>query len=156
LDRWYQREGGISHVAAYLAQLDLADFDAKAPPPKTAAFYEIVDANRAPENAELADVLDKLKIGDKWPRAVTLIQLANYADQNFADWLRERKNSRQIPHRLEAAGYVAVRNPWAEDGLWVVNKKRQAIYAQQTLCVKDRHLAVEELIKTANPEVKSV
>jgi hypothetical protein len=57
--------GGIGHVAAYLAALDLAPFDAKAPPPKTAAFWAIVDAHRAPEDAELADVLDS--IGTKTP-----------------------------------------------------------------------------------------
>jgi hypothetical protein len=34
---WYNA-GGDGHVAAYLAQLDLSSFDAKAPPPKTQAF----------------------------------------------------------------------------------------------------------------------
>jgi hypothetical protein len=35
---WYEQEGGFRHVVAYLAQLDLSGFDAKAPPRKTAAF----------------------------------------------------------------------------------------------------------------------
>ena len=52
-------------------RFDLSGFDAKAPPPKTPAFWAIVDANRAPEDAELADVLDQ--IGK--PDAVTLTQL---------------------------------------------------------------------------------
>jgi hypothetical protein len=43
---WY-RDGGDRHVAAYLASLDLASFDPKAPPPKTQTFWEIVDASRA-------------------------------------------------------------------------------------------------------------
>ena len=64
-------DGGFGHVAAYLAELDLSDFDAKAPPPKTPAFWDIVGANTAPEDAELADVLDAL--GN--PDAVTLAQL---------------------------------------------------------------------------------
>ena len=72
--RWY-REGGSGHVAAYLAELDLAAFDPKAPPPKTPAFWDIVDANRAPEDAELADILDKLER----PAATTLIRIANQA-----------------------------------------------------------------------------
>jgi hypothetical protein len=46
-------------VAAYLASLDISGFNPKAPPPKTPAFWAIV-ANRAPEDAELADVLDGL------------------------------------------------------------------------------------------------
>jgi hypothetical protein len=43
---WYAK-GGIEAVAAYLAKLDISAFDAEAPPPKTAAFWAIVDANRA-------------------------------------------------------------------------------------------------------------
>jgi Family of unknown function (DUF5906)/Bifunctional DNA primase/polymerase, N-terminal len=43
--RWYEK-GGCEHAAAYLAELDLSDFDAKATPPKTQAFWEIVDASR--------------------------------------------------------------------------------------------------------------
>lgn len=54
---WYIN-GGNEHVAAYLAGIDLSGFDSKAPPPKTQAFWEIANANRAPEDVELADVLD--------------------------------------------------------------------------------------------------
>ena len=50
----------LIHVAAYLASLDISGFDPKAPSPKTPAFWDIVDANRAPEDAELADVLDRM------------------------------------------------------------------------------------------------
>jgi hypothetical protein len=46
---WYA-DGGIGHVAAYLRGLDISDFDPKAPPPKTAAWWAIVDVNRAPED----------------------------------------------------------------------------------------------------------
>jgi hypothetical protein len=53
---WYQN-GGLRDVAAYLMQRDISSFDAKAPPPKTSAFWSIADSNRAPEEAELADVL---------------------------------------------------------------------------------------------------
>src|SRR5262249_28396160 len=42
---WYDA-GGDANVAAYLRGLDLSDFDPKAPPPKTAAFWEIVNASR--------------------------------------------------------------------------------------------------------------
>ena len=49
----YYENGGDRHVATYLAQLDISKFDPKAPPPKTAAFWDIVDVNRAPEDAEL-------------------------------------------------------------------------------------------------------
>jgi hypothetical protein len=64
---WFA-EGGSQHVASYLKALDLSGFDPKAPPPKTAAFWDIVDANRAPEDAELADVLDGVGSGRRCAR----------------------------------------------------------------------------------------
>src|SRR6516162_539898 len=56
---WYGN-GGYHHVAAYLRELDISTFDPKAPPPQTSAFWDIVTASRSPEDAELADVLDRL------------------------------------------------------------------------------------------------
>jgi hypothetical protein len=139
---WYDA-GGDRHVAAYLMALDISDFDPKASPPRTAAFWEIVNANRAPEEGELQDVLDKLGT----PAAVTLddvIQAAPYAS-DFHDWLRDRKNRRAIPHRFETAGYIPLRNQAADSGLWVVGGKRQVVYACKNLSLKDRFRAVEAL-----------
>jgi hypothetical protein len=48
--RWYLHEGGFGHVASYLGELDLSDFDPKAPPPKTPAFWDIVAAGSAPDS----------------------------------------------------------------------------------------------------------
>jgi len=123
-------DGGDRHVAAYLAELDISAFDPKAPPPKTAAFWEIV----TPEDAELADVLDKL--GN--PNAVTIAQIANEATGEFGEWIRDRKNRRAIPHRLEQCHYAPVRNAAATDGLWKINGARQAIYAKIELSVQER------------------
>src|SRR5262249_28186533 len=108
---WYAG-GGYQHVAAYLAEFDLSSFDPKAPPAKTPAFWDIVDSNRAPEDAELADALDSL--GN--PQAVTLGHLASLSTvpTAFAEFLRDRKTARQVPHRMETAGYVPVRNPSAK------------------------------------------
>ena len=103
---WYDH-GGIEHVAAYLAGFDIADFDPKAPPPKTQAFWDIVDASRAPEDDQLADALDH--IGN--PDVTTLEEISRRADAELGVWLRDRRNNRLIHHRMEAAGYVAVRNP---------------------------------------------
>ncbi|HWX35428.1 MAG TPA: hypothetical protein VNZ53_49400 [Steroidobacteraceae bacterium] len=126
--------GGAAHVAAYLATLDLSRFHPKAPPPKTSAFWAIVGASRAPEDAELADVLDRLG----QPLTVTLHQLAAQALEPFADWLLDRRNSRLIPHRLEACGYAPVRNDGAKDGHWKVDGKRQVIYAKTAMPPRDR------------------
>jgi Family of unknown function (DUF5906) len=137
---WYDR-GGDRHVAAYLAALDLAGFNPKAPPPKTAAFWDIVDANRSPEDAELADVLDDL--GN--PSALTLSLVQSNAPEDFQNWLRERKNRRQMPYRFEQCGYVPVRNNAASDGLWKVRGKRQVVYAKATLPLRDRLAAAGRL-----------
>lgn len=142
LYRWYEREG-YRHVAAYLASLDISGFDPKAPPPKTEAFWTIVDANRAPEDAELADVLDDLGT----PNAITLDDLVNRASGDFRDWLSDRKSRRQIPHRLEAAGYVNVRNPDAKDGLWRVNRSRMVVYAKREMSLSERISAAQERTK---------
>ena len=138
--RWYNN-GGDCHVAAYLAALDLSTFDAKAPPPKTSAFWDIVDASRAPEDAELADVLDRM--GN--PIATTLIAITNKATGNFFEWMQDRKNRRVIPHRLERCGYMRVRNDAADDGLWKINGARQVVYAKSSLSVRDRHIAASDL-----------
>jgi hypothetical protein len=139
---WYT-SGGNRHVGAYLAEYDLSSFDAKAPPPRTAAFWDIVDANRAPEDAELADVLDTLE----HPSATTLVELAGTpgAPLPFADWLRDRKTARQVPHRMEAAGYVRIRNPGTKSGLWIIKGRRQAVYVRRELSIRDQFAAAREL-----------
>ena len=137
---WYNT-GGDRHVAAYLAELDISSFNPKTPPPKTAAFWDIVDANRAPEDAELADVLDKLCN----PAATTVIRITNEAAGDFGEWIKDRKNRRAIPHRLEKCGYVPVRNDHAKDGLWKINGARQVIYARSDLSVRDRLQAAGKL-----------
>ena len=86
-------------------------------PPQTAAFWAIVDAGRAPEDAELADAIDELaaETGQE-VKALTLDDIRQANDNHdFGEWLIDRKNRRQIPHRLEACGYVQVRNNTAED-----------------------------------------
>lgn len=140
LYRWYAA-GGYGHVAAYLSELDISDFDPKAPPVKTAAFWDIVDASRAPEDAELADALESLG----YPPATTIATVSSRAAGDFALWANDRKNRRQIPHRMEAAGYVPVRNDTANDGLWKIDARRQVIYARRELSIRDRIVAAQKL-----------
>lgn len=148
--RWYFAEGS-SHVAAYLASLDLSGFDPKAPPPKTDAFWEIVNANRSPEESEMADVLEKLKD----PAAVTLKDLLHAAGGgDFGDWLRDRKNRRAIPHRLSPCGYSPVRNPMAKDGLWKIGSERQVVYAKKQLSESDRLAAATARSGVQDPETE--
>jgi hypothetical protein len=138
---WYD-EGGFGHVAAYLNALDISDFNPKAPPPKTPAFWDIVAANSAPEDAELADVVDKLG----WPDALTPKHLIAVATGSAAEWLTDRKSRRAFPHRLERCGYVFVCNPNAKDGYWLIEGARQPVYARVTLSDVDRFKAATKLI----------
>jgi hypothetical protein len=128
---WY--ENGIGHVVAYLRQLDLSGFDPKAPPPKTAAFWAMVQAGEAPESGELRDVLEQC--GD--PECLTLIDLIQGAEAlklfDLAGELKDRRNRRSLPHKLERVGYVPVRNPDADDGLFKILGKRQTVYALRQL-----------------------
>jgi hypothetical protein len=143
----YYNSGGDRHVITYLKQLDLSDFDTKAPPPQTEAFWAIVNANQAPEESELADVLDKLKN----PDATTLEFIRDEAIGDFETFLRDRRNRRIIPYRLQGCGYVPVRNPKREDGLWFVNGTRQVIYAKKILEPEARLEAAIALVAAHPP-----
>lgn len=137
LYRWYAA-GGSGHVCAYLRSIDLSDFDPKAPPRKTAAFWAIVQAGEAPESSELRDVLDHL--GN--PPAVTVDRLAAAARDlkliELYEDLRDRKNRRAIPHKLERVDYIQVRNPDAADGAFKVCGMRRTVYAQRALPLADQ------------------
>jgi hypothetical protein len=141
--RWYHNEGGFGHVAAYLSELDLSDFDPKAPPPKTEAFWDIVAASSSPEDAELADILDKL--GN--PHAVTPRMLVAGTTGAASEWLTDRKNRRAIPHRLERCGYTSIRNPNADDGYWVIDDVRQPVYVRNELSEREKLQAATALAK---------
>jgi hypothetical protein len=123
---WYHA-GGFEHVAAYLHEYDLSGFDPKAPPPKTAAFWNMVDTNRQPEEGELADAIDELEN----PDALTILQLVTVAPG--LEWLTDPKARPAMLHRLGRCGYVRCRNPDADDGLWRINKRRQTIYVKAVL-----------------------
>ena len=85
-----------------------------------------------------------------------IITVANQA--SLFDFLTDRKNSRRIPHRLEACGYVPVRNPDAKDGLWKILGRRQVVYAKDTLGSRERLAAVLPLASPVRStrSVKSV
>ena len=63
----------------------------------------------------------------KWRTGQPLLQPA------FAEWLRDRKNRRSIPHRFEDCGYVAVANPNDTEGRWKIGGTRHTIYGKANL-----------------------
>ncbi len=155
---WYYQEGGIGHVVAHLKALDLSGFDPKAPPPRTPAFWRTVNTGRAPEEGELADALEALYAShsragaeQETPAAVTIGRIAPFASESFRLWLTDRRNSRQIPHRMRAVGYTAVPNKDAKDGLWKVDGKRQVIYARRELAERERLIEADKLTRGDRP-----
>ena len=141
---WYGN-GGYHHVAAYLRELDISTFDPKAPPPQTSAFWDIVTASRSPEDAELADVLDRL--GN--PDAVTLASIQAAAQGGFAEFLLDRKNRRIVGHRFDGCDYTPVRNNDAKDGLWKIAGARQVVYAKNSLPLAEQMRAARKLQEQA-------
>lgn len=134
---WYAN-GGTGHVIAHLRNLDLSDFDPKAPPVQTPAFWAMVQAGEAPESGELRDALDRLSN----PDVVTVERIVGAAEvlklHGLAEELRDRKGRRSVPHKMERVGYVPVRNPDASDGQFKVNGRRQTVYAKSTLRVSEQ------------------
>jgi hypothetical protein len=113
----------------------------------------VVDSSRSTEDAELQDAIDRLKN----PNALTLDDiLKQVISKDFEAWLTDRKNRRNIPHRLESCGYVPIRNDDADDGLWRIEGKRQVIYAQQILSIRDRIMAARALVGRKAEEGKKL
>jgi hypothetical protein len=146
LYRWFE-QGGNRHVTAYLEGLDLSGFDPKAPPPKTAAWWEIVDSGRAPEETEMADALDELDN----PAVVTLAMIIGRADSQLQNWLLDKRNARTAGLRLSKCGYSPVKNPGPDDGMWKVSGKRVRIYARNEMPTRDAIAAAEGLVAKTAP-----
>ena len=141
---WYWYAGdGLDVVATHLAELDLSGFNAKKPPPLTDGFHSIVNLSRAPEDADMSDVLEHMR----WPDAVTVEDIKQRAWElqrhEFHQFLFDRRNARKFGFRFAACGYSPVRNLDAKDGLWVMAGKRQVIYAKDAELVGNRIRAAQ-------------
>jgi hypothetical protein len=128
---WYEAEG-FAHVAALLYQHDLSNFNPKAEPQKTEAFWDMVQADRGATFGELVDAIDAL--GN--PPALTLDELMVVAPG--LEWLRDPSKRKATSHRLAESQYLNVHNPKAKDGLWKIRGRRQAIYARAALTREQR------------------
>jgi len=128
---WYET-GGFAHVAALLYQYDLKNFDPKAEPPKTKAFWDMVQADRGAGFGELIDAIEAL--GN--PSALTLNELMAVAPG--LEGLRDPSKRRATSHQLMECQYLNTRNPNADDGLWKIAKRRQAIYVRADLSPDQR------------------
>jgi hypothetical protein len=152
LFNWYHNEDGCRHVAAYLQEYDLSRFNPKEPPPQTEAFWDIVDANRTGQDAELADILD----GFGNPGAITIRDILEIArdsesGKRLAEWLDEPKNQRIVPMKMRDCEYEVIKKPGRKDGFWIVNGKRRVVYAKMSLTAGQQLEAAE--IRANGPDV---
>jgi hypothetical protein len=137
---WYREENGLNDVVAFLRSYDISGFDPKAPPPKTPAFWTMVNADRGEEHGALLDAIEKLneqRAAEGKPiHVVTIRDLAAVAPG--LEGLRDARMGRRIGKQLGDSGFVAVDNPTSAQGLWVVDGQRQRIYAWSSLSPEDR------------------
>jgi hypothetical protein len=129
--RWFAWENGYRHVTAYLRGLDISSFDAKGPPPKTEAFWSMVESSRGLEVDEIADCVHEMG----GPAVVTADQVAAYGSAHgkeaLKNWLSKPENRRHLPRRLEECGYEYYRNPDTKDGRWKVGGSWARCYAKR-------------------------
>lgn len=130
----YYINGGANDVAAYLAALDLSDFDPKAPPPKTDTFWEIVAAGRHPESADLENAIASLG----WPSIVTLSDLTDLTTGLDPEFVLTLKKSRRVLSRwFEDVGYKYVNNKNNKQGLWTLHGRSQAVWGKSSISISD-------------------
>jgi hypothetical protein len=105
-------------VAKHLRELDLSGFDPKAPPPKTQAFWEIVDSQRTAEGGHMGDMIERLGK----PAILTtsfIIEEARRANlTEFAAFLEDPKSRRKTSFELEDNGYQRLNNRADQRGRW--------------------------------------
>jgi len=81
---------------------------------------------------------------------VTLDRVANAATPTqpaFAEWLRDRRNARRVPHRFEDCHYVVVRNSHDTEGRWKMGGKRHTVYGKTSLSERERIAAANKLTR---------
>jgi hypothetical protein len=143
---WFAK-GGNEAIAHYLANLDLAGFSAKAPPPKTTGWQRMVAAGLAPESGDLADAIEAL--GN--PPALTLAMLRTKPlGSDLLAALDDPKRRRNLPKRLAESGYVPVNNPDVSDrqGRWRVPSGKVSIYARRELSEAERLNGARALVSS--------
>lgn len=108
--------GGAGHVAAWLRARDLSAFNPKAQIFRTAGWEAVANTWGEPEDA-LSQALDILNT----PRIVFGAELLRVQFDGHEEIAGLMKSPRKIGHRMQRAGYVAVKAP--ENDRWFVRRK---------------------------------
>jgi hypothetical protein len=136
--------GGADAVAKHLRTLDLKGFDPKAPPERTQAFLEMVDAMRSEEEGDMADTIESL--GN--PKALMVADLIDNAEIHqrfrFAEFLKDPAKRRAVVIRLEDCGYRRLDNPDDKRGRWKIGSQRGSVYVPRQLPDRDGFAAIRD------------
>jgi len=140
---WFD-QGRSGHVAAFLRDRDLSQFNPKARPERTAGWKYMVGAHGLPEDEWLAEGLEKLGWPDAWARP----QLENVLSKDHQDFFKASHNASRITQRLLNLGYMQLKNPTEQrSGRWVVGDYRgTGVYVREDLgSDRARFEAIREL-----------
>jgi len=147
---WLDRKGGKDAAADFLMTLDVSHFNPTRPPPRTQAWWNVVEAGNSEDDVDLRNTLEGLR----WPRALRFDELVKRVPM-LGHGLTDRKILGYKLGRLDRA-YVVCANPDAQDGVWKVGKekKRVTYYALRELTVRERIAAVRERIVASKSHMK--
>ena len=110
---------------------------------------DILDRLGNPDVITLERVIRYADGGDKDtepPKPGIDFNRSDFVNNNFVNWLSDRRNRGKIPHRFQDCGYAPVRNADADDGLWKIGARRQAVYGKVTIPRGELVRQVGELI----------
>lgn len=131
---YFNEQGGNEQVTHYLRTLDLSKFNPKAPPPRTAAWHEIVNARLDPDTKKLQCILD----GMDNPPGVTVAAVSRADTKHTLEWMGGNRS--KVSEDFEDCGYVMQLN----DGTrWTYGPKGKRI--EPTIYVRAKLTAAEKL-----------
>jgi Primase C terminal 2 (PriCT-2)/Family of unknown function (DUF5906) len=150
LHKWMDGDGA-AHVVAYLRAVDISQWDAKAPPPKTRWWHSVVGVSTQDVNDEaLADAIAAMG-----HRAVfSKEELTAAADTVLQAWIDDPKNTRAFPARLHGEGYERIPSS-SKGGRWKLKDYRNvSLYGKISLPVADQIRACEVWVAKKNEEIE--
>jgi len=137
---WYG-SGGIDNVVAFLREYDLADFNPKAPPKKTDAFFEMAESHMGGDEGDLSDAIQDLD----YPSVLTLDSILA-KNPHLAENLRGPKNAKRVASMMDRVGYAKVANPYANSGKWLIGNAKRVVYGRRELSFKQHSDAIKHLV----------
>lgn len=104
---WYE-SGGKDAVAHYLSTLDLdaRGWNPKAPPIRTAWWYQLVAGGTSAEEEKFSDALDKMGR----PEWTTTNVVGGAGGPDLTNWIQDPRNRRKVEREMTKSGYQRLPN----------------------------------------------